>query len=159
MVTGNVSTNDTLVCYIDTSHVVCSMVYVMVWCLSICQSQLLTTAAAWGRFAAVGQAGRRYLSITTWPAPSSNGATAAWWSAAEVSNVMFTAAIDVWTQTCCCHCYICDVFALCCSWNCTRGAGNSTSWPSCTLLQVATFLWFLRRNAVGASEAGTEMWR
>ena len=51
-----------------------------------------------GGVSAAGQAGRRHRSIAAWPAPSSNGATAARrtaerWSAAKASSVTFTAAV------------------------------------------------------------------
>ena len=42
----------------DTACIVCGMGYVMVCCLSVCQSQLSTTAAACGGFAACGPSGQ-----------------------------------------------------------------------------------------------------
>ena len=47
-------------------------------CPSVRLSQLSTTAAACGGFAAVGPAGRRYRLIAARPAPSSNGFKCAW---------------------------------------------------------------------------------
>jgi len=57
--------------------------------LSVCLSQLSTAAAACREFAAVGLAGRRYRSIAARPAPSSNGAAAAWRSAAKAGMFHF----------------------------------------------------------------------
>jgi len=67
--------------------------------LSVSLSRLSTAVEAYGGFAAVGPAGRRYRSTAARPAPSSNGAAAArhaaaLWSAANASSVTFTAAVE-----------------------------------------------------------------
>ena len=66
----------------DTACIVCGMGYVMVCCLSVCQSQLSTTAAACGGFAACGPSGQDIDCCTA----SSNSAAAARWSAVRTSS-------------------------------------------------------------------------
>ena len=86
---------------IGTVRKVCGKVCVMERCpsvhLSICLSQLLTTAVVCSGFAVLlwAQQATDHI-IAAQPAPSSNVATAALRSAAKATSVTFTAAIEGW---------------------------------------------------------------